>query len=194
MHIGNVPLTPGQGIQARHHERFPRYRSVLPASGSIVEGICRTFEELLGAKGAKVPARLHGKLWIELHRQNADRGEGLRMIKELRQNVYRLMIDLNGAPGEIRTPDLLIRSQSLYPAELRAHTKWSLAGPTPEYQGSPGGAIRLQVLLRGRAEGVEQGQFLGELYPRAANQLRHHGRIQPRGVVLSAPYALHSRY
>ena len=26
----------------------------------------------------------------------------------------------NGAPGEIRTPDLLIRSQSLYPAGLRA--------------------------------------------------------------------------
>ena len=26
----------------------------------------------------------------------------------------------NGAPGVIRTPDLLIRSQSLYPAELRA--------------------------------------------------------------------------
>ncbi len=30
-------------------------------------------------------------------------------------------MELNGAPGEIRTPDLLIRSQSLYPAELRAH-------------------------------------------------------------------------
>jgi hypothetical protein len=28
---------------------------------------------------------------------------------------------LNGAPREIRTPDLLIRSQSLYPAELWAH-------------------------------------------------------------------------
>ena len=26
-----------------------------------------------------------------------------------------------GAPGEIRTPDLLVRSQTLYPAELRAH-------------------------------------------------------------------------
>ena len=25
-----------------------------------------------------------------------------------------------GAPGEIRTPDLLVRSQLLYPAELRA--------------------------------------------------------------------------
>jgi hypothetical protein len=27
----------------------------------------------------------------------------------------------SGAPGEIRTPDLLVRSQTLYPAELRAH-------------------------------------------------------------------------
>ncbi len=27
-----------------------------------------------------------------------------------------------GAPGEIRTPDLLVRSQALYPTELRAHT------------------------------------------------------------------------
>jgi hypothetical protein len=27
----------------------------------------------------------------------------------------------NGAPGEIRTPGLLVRSQTLYPAELRAH-------------------------------------------------------------------------
>ena len=28
--------------------------------------------------------------------------------------------DLNGAPGGIRTPDTLVRSQVLYPAELRA--------------------------------------------------------------------------
>ena len=28
---------------------------------------------------------------------------------------------LNGDPGGIRTPDLLIRSQTLYPAELRSH-------------------------------------------------------------------------
>ena len=27
----------------------------------------------------------------------------------------------DGAPGEIRTPDPLVRSQVLYPAELRAH-------------------------------------------------------------------------
>ena len=28
-----------------------------------------------------------------------------------------------GAPGEIRTPDHLVRSQVLYPAELRAHKR-----------------------------------------------------------------------
>ena len=30
-------------------------------------------------------------------------------------------IELYGAPGEIRTPDPLVRSQILYPTELRAH-------------------------------------------------------------------------
>ena len=29
--------------------------------------------------------------------------------------------DLSGAPGRIRTSGLLVRSQTLYPAELRAH-------------------------------------------------------------------------
>ena len=35
--------------------------------------------------------------------------------------VMRKLLE-SGAPGEIRTPDLLLRRQSLYPAELRAHT------------------------------------------------------------------------
>ena len=30
----------------------------------------------------------------------------------------------NGAPGRIRTSDPLVRSQMLYPAELRAHIAW----------------------------------------------------------------------
>src|ERR1700675_4632534 len=32
----------------------------------------------------------------------------------------------NGAPGEIRTPDLLLRRQPLYPAELRARTVFTV--------------------------------------------------------------------
>ncbi len=31
------------------------------------------------------------------------------------------MFDGSGAPGENRTPNLLVRSQALYPIELRAH-------------------------------------------------------------------------
>lgn len=64
MHLDNVPLTPGKDLDAALHERFPLYRNLLPASGSMVEGICRTFEEMLAAKGAKatVKADLTGSL------------------------------------------------------------------------------------------------------------------------------------
>ena len=31
-----------------------------------------------------------------------------------------IILTIIGAPGEIRTPDQLVRSQLLYPAELRA--------------------------------------------------------------------------
>ena len=41
-----------------------------------------------------------------------------RNIKE----IY-IIFDMFGTPGEIRTPDPLVRSQVLYPAELRAHEK-----------------------------------------------------------------------
>jgi hypothetical protein len=35
-------------------------------------------------------------------------------------------LELDGAPGEIRTPDLLVRSQTLYPTELRARVRYRL--------------------------------------------------------------------
>ena len=34
-----------------------------------------------------------------------------------------ILLHLFGVPGGIRTPDLLVRSQSLYPAELQAHSQ-----------------------------------------------------------------------
>lgn len=41
--------------------------------------------------------------------------------KKNHQNLKILMILQYGAPGEIRTPDPLVRSQVLYPTELRVH-------------------------------------------------------------------------
>ena len=48
-----------------------------------------------------------------------------------------------GAPGEIRTPDHLVRSQVLYPAELRAHVSEPEASPgTPFTVKKRGGGER----------------------------------------------------
>ncbi|MGA8043079.1 MAG: hypothetical protein WCA37_09775 [Terracidiphilus sp.] len=57
IHLENLPLAPGKELDARLHERFPLYQGLLPASGSMVEGICRTLEEMLAAKGAKATVK-----------------------------------------------------------------------------------------------------------------------------------------
>ncbi|MFZ0746932.1 MAG: hypothetical protein WAM85_21185 [Terracidiphilus sp.] len=57
MHLENVPLTPGKELDAKLHERFPLYRGLLPASGSMPEGIRQTFEEMLAAKGIKATVK-----------------------------------------------------------------------------------------------------------------------------------------
>jgi outer membrane protein insertion porin family len=57
MHLENVPLTPGKDLDAKIHERFPLYRGLLPGSGTIVEGIRQTFEEMLAAKGVKATVK-----------------------------------------------------------------------------------------------------------------------------------------
>ncbi|HEV2133512.1 MAG TPA: hypothetical protein VGR47_04560 [Terracidiphilus sp.] len=57
MRLENLPLTPGKELDAKLHERFPLYHGLLPGSGSMVEGICRTFEEMLAAKGAKATVK-----------------------------------------------------------------------------------------------------------------------------------------
>ena len=41
-----------------------------------------------------------------------------RNYKEDKQKNF--LSEVNGVPGGIRTPDLLVRSQTLYPAELQA--------------------------------------------------------------------------
>ena len=53
MHLDNVPLMPGSDLDAALRQRFPLFRGTLPASGSTVDGICTTFEQMLAAKGVK---------------------------------------------------------------------------------------------------------------------------------------------
>jgi hypothetical protein len=56
-------------------------------------------------------------------------GKGKRNPRKARNlNIAKwfVFIKLDGAPGKTRTCDLLIRSQTLYPTELRAHTAESI--------------------------------------------------------------------
>ena len=53
IHLDNLPLTQGKELDAQLHQRFPLYRGLLPASGSMLEGIRQTFEEMLAAKSIK---------------------------------------------------------------------------------------------------------------------------------------------
>jgi outer membrane protein assembly factor BamA len=53
LHLDNVPLAPGKDLDARLHDRFPLYHGLLPASGSVVDGIRQALEEMLAAKGIK---------------------------------------------------------------------------------------------------------------------------------------------
>jgi len=55
--LENVPLAPGKDLDARIHERCPLYRGLLPASGSMVEGVRHVFEEMLAAKGIKATVK-----------------------------------------------------------------------------------------------------------------------------------------
>ena len=55
--------------------------------------------------------------------------------------IARILL-MNGAPGEIRTPDLLVRSQALYPTELRAQ----LQNQTPAIPRNPEIALGLEDL------------------------------------------------
>lgn len=57
-----------------------------------------------------------------LGRQNLESGMHLgRGYKQMVEFYTQSKIGYFYAPGEIRTPDPLVRSQILYPAELRAH-------------------------------------------------------------------------
>jgi outer membrane protein assembly factor BamA len=53
LHLDNLPLKPGKELDDKLHERFPLYHGLLPANGSMLDGICKSFEEMLAAQGIK---------------------------------------------------------------------------------------------------------------------------------------------
>jgi outer membrane protein insertion porin family len=61
MHLDNLPLKlgegPGKDLEAKIHARFPLYHGLLPANGSMVDGISKMFEEMLADEGIKAEVK-----------------------------------------------------------------------------------------------------------------------------------------
>jgi len=57
MHLDNLPIEPGKELDAKLHERFPLYRGVVPANGSMLDGIRQMLEEMLAAEGVKATVK-----------------------------------------------------------------------------------------------------------------------------------------
>jgi len=57
IHLDNLPLKPGKELDGKLHERFPLYHGLVPADGSMLDGICKAFEEMLASQGAKATVK-----------------------------------------------------------------------------------------------------------------------------------------
>jgi hypothetical protein len=66
---------------------------------------------------------------------------------------------VGGAPGEIRTPDLLVRSQALYPTELRAQGARILPHRLLTAIASKSGELPLRDLANDDAESIRWVDF-----------------------------------
>jgi outer membrane protein assembly factor BamA len=49
--FGNLPLEPGQALDARLHDRVPLYHGRVPAEGTLLEGVRKALEETLAGEG-----------------------------------------------------------------------------------------------------------------------------------------------
>ncbi|MGA8781989.1 MAG: hypothetical protein WB567_14655 [Terracidiphilus sp.] len=57
LHLDNLPLKPGKELDDKLHTRFPLYHSLVPANGTMVEGVRQSLEEMLAAQGMKATVK-----------------------------------------------------------------------------------------------------------------------------------------
>ena len=57
IHLDNLPLNQGMELDDKLHARFPLYHGLLPASGSMNDGIRQMFEEMLTEEGIKATVK-----------------------------------------------------------------------------------------------------------------------------------------
>ena len=94
------------------------------------------------------------------------------LVTHKRTKKWRLFSNVNGAPGEIRTPDLQLRRLPLYPAELRARSSSLHRNRRFAFQQS-----KQKLKTRKRAA---ENQELKSREPRAKSQELRAAYLRPR--------------
>jgi outer membrane protein assembly factor BamA len=51
--VGNLPLKPGNDLDAKLHDRLPLFHGKVPSEGGLLESVRGAFEDMLGAQGIK---------------------------------------------------------------------------------------------------------------------------------------------
>ena len=118
---GQIDAATEQGSELTH--QWPKRRRVLAAHGA--ENRLAGGYRCLAAFRRALPIRpriAHCHCGAGRYRRSRTPGNSIPAAR-----VRESMPGRSGAPGEIRTPDLLIRSQPLYPTELRAHATFDFS-------------------------------------------------------------------
>ncbi len=92
---------------------------------------------------------------------------------------------ISGAPGEIRTPDLLLRRQSLYPAELRARSDTIIPNALPHSAALGNRQVLVhdaQVAVGVVGENLRRASMLDVLVHGLAERPGHLAGVQGKGV------------
>src|SRR5580704_2587 len=123
--------------------RFHDIRHTFASHFAMRRGDLYALAKILGHSNPKItldryahlsPEFVHAQRGIMDQMYTGGRADRHQMdsVRKNQKTADSQVIEKNGAPGEIRTPDPLVRSQMLYPAELRARGE-ILTLVLPEY-------------------------------------------------------------
>ena len=136
-------------------------------------------------------ARLYFEMeFLSTGRTLTRKGKHPPSVQEIREHLTRQGKEENGAPGRIRTSGLLVRSQLLYPAELRVHMPgagqrpvWNFPSLATDRIAGKSGLCRRS--FRSRFVGNDLAGRLSEIETCAAQELANDGIGKPGRVVLN---------
>ena len=132
MHLGKNAKNKKRGPDIKSGPRFPQFKSAAASKkerSRVLPGPFSMDQAQQSLSGPNRAALRNARCFYQISAKTPFRPSNAdeRLSGIIRQKNNRSIRNITyssglfGAPGGTRTPDLLVRSQSLYPAELLAH-------------------------------------------------------------------------